>query len=1086
MKAMADRVQSAFRAEELERLIRDTEPSAFLVPPRILRRVISHERKLSFLSRQLSHRKSYVLPAESLRAVVEPGEIGLPPGAQWPETAILLVRPDAEELAERPRAGILVEYWRLLFQARIRIEVQRHAADAAWIEKRIERIGRIAFAEARSILRQDGVLLPPRNDTEAYVEFAAAFLDLRYFSPAALAHVFPAIEDAEEVEAVIADEVDAARLVEATRLPGAPGPRQAAVVVEELIEASADDESDDDGGGDADVGLDRWLIVRADRVAARGNLVRSAILWAQVARRHTASLGRRARLAARGDIERLSRRLQAALDFNDAEFDRWRHALPALLGRAAKGFWKPEARLLYDLQKVCVDHERDVFTVDLVEWLRSLGRRPIKRSLPHLRAVLVLKHLRAAVHRLPATKLHRDERGRLENLLQPAFERAEGALRAEFEPIVGTALAEAGFQAHNLPERVALNKLVQELLDRIVDRGYLTIGNLRDACSRSQLKLPDLSSIPEAIRGNRLLQADAKLAERLDGVHRRGEIYLRGLQRMSALAFATPFGRFLTRYGVLPFGGTFVLLEGLHHIIAVFHVDVEMVTKSSVLILGTMALGLVNFPRFRRAVLAYLALAGRLLRVLFVDLPCRIAQLPMVRKMLGSRAVVRLWRYLGKPLVVLAPLISIGWEMRIPWYGGAPAAAAAFAIFSVLINSRAGRDAEEIFAEGAARLWRRLSIDLVPVLVRMILEVFQRFLEVVERLLYAVDELLRFRTGQRRWSVAFKAVFGFVWFFVAYLVRFYVNLLIEPQVNPIKHFPVVTVSHKIILPMSIKLTRWMEAFLAPLGKVVASFLAWSTVFLLPGVFGFLVWELKENWRLYQANRSASLRPTMVGSHGETLVRLLRPGFHSGTLPKIFARLRRAERESIGSRTDRAVFKCRESLHHVELDVRRFLDRELLALMRWSRTLGPVGFQVGEISLATNCIRVELRAIVDPALPLHLSLLEESGVLAAELTWPCGPLELTPSQHRMLAVALAGFFKLSGVDVAPELDSAELREVIVNPLAPPNAQGKGAGGPTFAELAIPWQRWVEAWQAEGAPDRLTDQAPKPSPIAITGP
>ena len=48
---------------------------------------------------------------------------------------------------------------------------------------------------------------------------------------------------------------------------------------------------------------------------------------------------------------------------------------------------------------------------------------------------------------------------------------------------------------------------------------------------------------------------------------------------------------------------------------------------------------------------------------------------------------------------------------------------------------------------------------------------------------------------------------GLVWVVVAYLVRIYVNLLIEPQVNPIKHFPVVTVSHKVILPLSVHLTR---------------------------------------------------------------------------------------------------------------------------------------------------------------------------------------------------------------------------------------------------------------------------------------
>ena len=169
---------------------------------------------------------------------------------------------------------------------------------------------------------------------------------------------------------------------------------------------------------------------------------------------------------------------------------------------------------------------------------------------------------------------------------------------------------------------------------------------------------------------------------------------------------------------------------------------------------------------------------------------------------------------------------------------------------------------------------------------------------------------------------------------MAYLVRIYVNLLIEPQVNPIKHFPVVTVSHKMILPLSGHLIRWMAAPLIPLvGKQVGLFIAATNMLLLPGIFGFLVWELKENWRLYEANRSATLRPVIVGEHGETMVRLLRPGFHSGTLPKLFAKLRKAERRALRGGHDQKALKHAESLHHIEESIRRFIDRDFLALAR---------------------------------------------------------------------------------------------------------------------------------------------------------
>src|SRR6185437_3174853 len=84
----------------------------------------------------------------------------------------------------------------------------------------------------------------------------------------------------------------------------------------------------------------------------------------------------------------------------------------------------------------------------------------------------------------------------------------------------------------------------------------------------------------------------------------------------------------------------------------------------------------------------------------------------------------------------------------------------------------------------------------------------------------------------------------------------------------------------------------------------------------PGIFGFLAWELKENWRLYRANQSPTLDPVMVGSHGEQVVHLIRPGFHAGTLPKLYARIRRARGP--------AVRRGEEGLHHVETAVRRFV------------------------------------------------------------------------------------------------------------------------------------------------------------------
>src|SRR5208337_2504405 len=78
-------------------------------------------------------------------------------------------------------------------------------------------------------------------------------------------------------------------------------------------------------------------------------------------------------------------------------------------------------------------------------------------------------------------------------------------------------------------------------------------------------------------------------------------------------------------------------------------------------------------------------------------------------------------------------------------------------------------------------------------------DLFRRLMQLIERLMYAVDEWLRFKSGQGRLLMVLKGAVGTVWFFVAYGIRFCVNLLVEPQLNPVKHVPWVTAAHKIML-----------------------------------------------------------------------------------------------------------------------------------------------------------------------------------------------------------------------------------------------------------------------------------------------
>jgi hypothetical protein len=203
----------------------------------------------------------------------------------------------------------------------------------------------------------------------------------------------------------------------------------------------------------------------------------------------------------------------------------------------------------------------------------------------------------------------------------------------------------------------------------------------------------------------------------------------------------------------------------------------------------------------------------------------------------------------------------------------------------------------------------------------------------------------------------------------------------------------------------------MSAPLVPvLGEVAGNTVAAATVFLLPGVFGFLVWELKNNWRLYDSNRSVNLSVKVVGHHSETMLRLMKPGFHSGTLPKLYRKMRKAELK----RKAVKVRKCLKGLSDVRHAVRHFMERELAALLACRNNWLECPVSVGSIQLGSNRIRVEL---CNPAMG------SENAVLAFALKGNClvagfvrvGWLAaLSPAQRNEFRNAIMGVYKRAGV------------------------------------------------------------------------
>src|SRR5262249_7834291 len=197
---------------------------------------------------------------------------------------------------------------------------------------------------------------------------------------------------------------------------------------------------------------------------------------------------------------------------------------------------------------------------------------------------------------------------------------------------------------------------------------------LRDALSRNQLKLPDLGGPGDFLRGDMLIRANRALAERAIGVYRRGPVYLRWLQRLSALAFGTRPGRWLTLFLFLPFGGAFatiIMVQEIQHLLGLshHHKPAALAVASGVAgtfhphhatdwtslgistgFLGIFYILLLHLASFRWAVGRGLSLAWRGARAVLFDLPKAILQSPAVRQILDSLPFLFFPRFVLKPL----------------------------------------------------------------------------------------------------------------------------------------------------------------------------------------------------------------------------------------------------------------------------------------------------------------------------------------------------------------------------------------------------------------------------------------------------
>ncbi|MCC6126501.1 MAG: hypothetical protein IT426_16195 [Pirellulales bacterium] len=1058
---------------ELQRAVREADPAALLVLPRILRRVIKEDRRLAGYLYRIPHRKSYVIRRESLLEIVDCEELGVSPEEGLPDSVILLAQPAPQKLEATPSGEALLRCWRLLFHARLHLAVQQSLAlgflSPPQLRKRIQRIGEAEFEEIRAVLHQEGFLLPPRgmedrqstlfptpDDAAVYEEFAAVFFELKHFAWNSLPRWFPGLRDLDAVTAALELDVNAREIFASSRPRGAPDPADR-TALEEIADRAVDPDDRPQPSPHAAAAESpsaekfRKILRRAQRPAALGNVVRAAIWRAKSLRHAPPDMIARTKAAVRDDVNRLIIRLQAALELEDVSPQPWHDTLRTLVFAAADGFWTAEGRLLYDLQKVCLDHERDVYSthflswiwgcmVFLAGWLRDRIARmrkdavpserreipPLRRPLPNQRDVLMSQHLRTAERRLAAVRLPEWQRKQLSELLRKAIGRVESRLRGRFRPLVRAALDEVGLKPANFPERIARDKLVEELLDRVAERGFLSIGDLRDALSRNNMKLPDFAGAKDLWYGDPLLNADRRLGDILRGVYRPAEFYLRWLQQLTLLGFGTRVGRILTKYAAVPFGGAFLIHKGLDHLLALFsqyevHYGADDIHHYEAPLnwipLGCLLFGLVNIESFRR--FAWLALQN-ISRFFgnWIFLPLwRIVHSRFVQLILHSPIFRLIIRFLVKPAAWTA-FIWLAFPLKgFPaWPTLAGRAAILFLSLNLLLNSRFGRTIEETVADWTVQTWQRYGLRFLLGAFWWMIDLFNLFHETVERLMYGVDEWLRFKSGDTPLFSPLKAALGTVWAAVSYVLRFCVNLLIEPQINPIKHFPVVTVSHKLLLPLIPHLGGILAAHME---KELAYTLAGAIIAGIPGVFGFLVWELKENWRLYAANRPLDLQPMIIGGHGETMGRLLKPGFHSGTIPKLFAKLRRGERKARKTGNWKTVRKQLHGFEHVEKSLRRYVERDFLALYNQSRNAesdrGGL-LHLLEIEFGTNRVRLVFSRGGTDGPWAAIDFEVQSGWLLGGVERLGAASQLSASDRDELSTAILGLYKTAGAEL----------------------------------------------------------------------
>ncbi|AGA92171.1 hypothetical protein Thimo_3508 [Thioflavicoccus mobilis 8321] len=613
--------------------------------------------------------------------------------------------------------------------------------------------------------------------------------------------------------------------------------------------------------------------------------------------------------------------------------------------------------VLRQLEQVLAERRSNYYRLRLGHWLMNPLRHRLRQALPFQPLLKSLRALETARQHLEDLPWSMAELERASAVLATLTGRVTARLDTRITPRLEFAMREADFVSHDHRERIAAQKMRLELLDVIKRRRHLKFTDVRDIVARNILRLPD-PTLHEILHGDRLARFDRAAARALPGVYRPGELYIKGLQQLGAPLFGTDTGRSILRHLLLPYGGAFLVLKTLDVVIhSIPHEGLapHLATPVYVILTGTAVNLVVHTGLGWHLAVSLWEGIGILLRFLFYEGMHQLLRWEPVARLLKTPVMRVLWRNLVHPMLIgtlpLIPIIALAVLVEeVPIQPGLWLAGLAFALGTLARNTPAGRRFLDNLSTNTVLYLRRLNQTLLLGLIQRLLYFFKETMRRFAQWLHRVDEALTHHMGERFDSLLLKTLLAPLWRLAEAVIQFYVTVLVEPQINPVKHFPVVTVGHKILLPFLPAITAaFVEVSGQVLPKVVSYPLVTVTIALLPGLFGFLVWELKENWRLYQANhgrpQAAStaadegidmgVEPAIVGSHGETMAGLMMRGFHSGTLPKGFDRLRQVIRDELEEQSwyARRLRRTQRRIEDVRYCICVFFEHELTFALR---------------------------------------------------------------------------------------------------------------------------------------------------------